>query len=146
MTSPAKASSKAAYQIAYNSSGSHAAEGSFMYHRSGYYYLFWSAGTCCNFDTNKPAAGAEYAIKVCRSTTATGGFVDKTGTSCTAGGGTTVLASHGHVYGPGGQGVFVDPSRGTVLYYHYGKCLLSWVEAMQQATCFKRVEAIVLTF
>jgi len=33
--------------------------------------------------------------------------VDKTGTACTNGGGTTVLESHGTVYGPGGQ--YVNP-------------------------------------
>lgn len=49
--------------------------------------------------------------------------VDKSGVKCTAGGGTTVLESHGWVYGPGGQGVFSDPSLGPVLYYHYGKLL-----------------------
>lgn len=29
--------------------------------------------------------------------------VDETGKACTAGGGSTLLASHGIVYGPGGQ-------------------------------------------
>jgi arabinan endo-1,5-alpha-L-arabinosidase len=66
-----------------------------------------------------PAAGAEYKIKMCRSTSPTGGFVDKSGVSCTAGGGTTLLASHGNIYGPGGQGVFTDSSHGLTLYYHY---------------------------
>lgn len=42
---------------------------------------------------------------VCRSTSATGGFVDASGKACTGGGGTVVLQSHDFVYGPGGQGV-----------------------------------------
>lgn len=41
------------------------------------------------------------------------------GKACTSSGGTLVLGSHGDVYGPGGQGVFDDPTYGTVLYYHY---------------------------
>ena len=45
--------------------------------------------------------------------------VDKNGKSCTSSGGTLVLGSHGVVYGPGGQGVFDDPTEGSVLYYHY---------------------------
>lgn len=46
--------------------------------------------------------------------------VDREGRSClTDNGGTTLLASHGNVYGPGGQGVFEDSTRGFVLYYHY---------------------------
>lgn len=45
--------------------------------------------------------------------------VDADGTSCLDHGGTLVLGSHDLVYGPGGQGVYDDPSRGPVLYYHY---------------------------
>jgi hypothetical protein len=52
---------------------------------------------------SKPATGAEYKIMMCRSTSATGGFVDKTGKSCTANGGSILLASHSTTYGPGGQ-------------------------------------------
>ncbi|KAH0611916.1 uncharacterized protein H6S33_009968 [Morchella sextelata] len=107
-------------QVAYNSSGSHAVEGSFTYYRSPYYYLFFSSGTCCGFDTSRPAQGDEYRINVCRSSSVTGPYVDATGKSCTAGGGTTVLASHDNVYGPGGQGIYADTTQGgAVLYYHY---------------------------
>lgn len=56
---------------------------------------------------------------MCRSTSATGGFVDKSGVACTSSGGSVLLASHGVVYGPGGQGVLNDSSLGMVLYYHY---------------------------
>ena len=51
---------------------------------------------------------------VCRSTSAVGPFVDKAGTSCRSGGGTKVLESHDWVYGPGGQGVYQDPTYGPV--------------------------------
>lgn len=122
MNSAGTAAASAAYNIAYNSSGSHAVEGSFMYYRSPYYYLFFSSGACCGYDTDKPAAGEEYTVHVCRSESATGSFVDASGTSCTAGGGTVVLASHGTVYGPGGQGIMVDSAEGgAVMYYHYGE-------------------------
>ena len=40
-----------------------------------YYYLFYSVGKCCGYDASRPAAGAEYKIRVCRSGSATGGFV-----------------------------------------------------------------------
>ncbi|ELR07353.1 hypothetical protein VC83_07033 [Pseudogymnoascus destructans] len=56
---------------------------------------------------------------VCRSSSATGGFVDKNGSDCKNGGSSVLLESHGTVYGPGGQGVFTDSSLGLVLYYHY---------------------------
>ena len=40
-----------------------------------YYYLFFSNGICCGYDTTRPAAGKEYKIQVCRSTKPNGGFV-----------------------------------------------------------------------
>lgn len=49
--------------------------------------------------------------------------------SCTAGGGTAVLESHGTVYGPGGQGVFADPTYGAVLYYHYVDTTVGYADA-----------------
>ncbi|KAL2830823.1 glycosyl hydrolase [Aspergillus cavernicola] len=48
-----------------------------------------------------------------------GDFVDKFGKACLESGGTTLLASHDHIYGPGGQGIFEDKQFGHVLYYHY---------------------------
>jgi arabinan endo-1,5-alpha-L-arabinosidase len=46
-------------------------------------------------------------IMMARSTSATGGFVDKNGVAATSGGGSILLESHGYVYGPGGQSVFL---------------------------------------
>jgi arabinan endo-1,5-alpha-L-arabinosidase len=105
--------------IAFKPDGEHAQEAPFICLNGKYHYLFFSVGKCCGFDANRPAKGAEYKIQVCRSTSATGGFVDKAGKACTQGGGTTVLESHDWVYGPGGQGVYYDPVQGPVLYYHY---------------------------
>lgn len=77
LSSAATKNAGSATQISYTSSGTHAREGSFMYYRSGYYYLFWSEGQCCGYDTSMPASGAEYKIMVCRSTSPTSGFVGK---------------------------------------------------------------------
>src|ERR1700709_1985731 len=60
--------SNSAYNLAYNSSGSAAVEGSYMFYNSGYYYLLMSAGVCCGYDSSRPAPGAEYRITMCRST------------------------------------------------------------------------------
>ncbi|KAL2071379.1 hypothetical protein VTL71DRAFT_12614 [Oculimacula yallundae] len=115
-----KGGGAAAYNIEYDSTGGSPCEGAYLFYYSGYYYLTWSRGVCCGYDKTKPAPGLEYRIMMCRSSTATGGFVDKNGRSCsTANGGSVLLESHGDVYGPGGQGVFTDRSMGLVLYYHY---------------------------
>jgi arabinan endo-1,5-alpha-L-arabinosidase len=144
MNSPPATVSGSASQIAYNATGSHAMEGPFIYYRSPYYYLFFSAGICCGYQTTKPAPGEEYSVRVCRSSSVTGPYTDASGKACTSGGGTKVLESHGNIYGPGGQGILVDTAYdGAVLYYHYGEssqygfgegkmrrlrlCMLIWV-------------------
>ncbi|KAL4805087.1 Arabinan endo-1,5-alpha-L-arabinosidase C [Aspergillus unguis] len=116
----ALADDASARQIAYNSTGQHAIEAGFIFYRRGWYYLTFSSGKAGSYDTNPPAQGEEYRINICRSREGTGGFVDKQGRSCLSdNGGTTLLASHDNVYGPGGQGVFEDDSKGFILYYHY---------------------------
>lgn len=90
-------------QIQYQPSGTHWAEGSFIYNyrppgtNTGYFYLFWSEGVANGYENSKPAAGNEYRIRVCRSTTVTGGYVDASGRSCLSGYGEVVLASHDQV-------------------------------------------------
>ncbi|KAJ5161376.1 Glycoside hydrolase family 43 [Penicillium capsulatum] len=126
MDSGATKAAASSYNLAYQPSGSHAVEGAYMYKYGSYYYLFFSSGICCGYDTSRPASGEEYKIKVCRSTSPSSGFADASGTGCTNGGGTTVLESHGTVYGPGGQGVFTDPTYGPVLYYHYKASSHKW--------------------
>ncbi|KAF2188800.1 glycoside hydrolase family 43 protein [Zopfia rhizophila CBS 207.26] len=135
MANPPKnvASGASSKQIAYVPSGSHAQEAAFLFKYGSYYYLFFSLGQCCGYDSNRPASGGgEYKIKVCRSSSATGSFVDNSGIACTSGGGTTVLESHDWVYGPGGQGVYNDPSNGPVLYYHYVDTRIGYADGQKQ--------------
>jgi arabinan endo-1,5-alpha-L-arabinosidase len=108
-------------RIAYQPSGEHAIEAPFIFEHEKVWYLFFSAGKCCNLSSKKPSKGEEYTIKACRSRKPTGPFEDKDGRDCNQGGGTTILPSHDWVYAPGGQGVYVDPEQGPVLYYHYRK-------------------------
>ena len=100
-------------QVLHNSADS-AMEGPAILESGGYYYLFFSKGQCCGLDKSRPVSGKEYRIMVCRSKSATGGFVDKAGKACTAGGGSVVLESHAWVYAPGGQGVYHDAVHGPV--------------------------------
>jgi arabinan endo-1,5-alpha-L-arabinosidase len=91
-------------------------EGPNVFKNGDFYYLFFSKGTCCGYDNKRPAAGKEYRILACRSSSPVGPFVDRDGRSCRSGGGTVVLQSHNWVYGPGGQGVYQDPTNGPVSY------------------------------
>ncbi|KAG7395675.1 hypothetical protein PHYBOEH_003354 [Phytophthora boehmeriae] len=119
MTSnPTKTTGEAGTQLAFHSNFE-VVEAAYEFAYNGYYYLFFSKGSCCKYDKTRPAAGKEYRILVCRSKSPTSGFVDKNGVDCRNNGGTVVLESHDFVYGPGGQGVYNDPKNGPVLYYHY---------------------------
>ncbi|KAF2728650.1 putative arabinan endo-1,5-alpha-L-arabinosidase A [Polyplosphaeria fusca] len=122
----------ASANVGYVPSGEHAQEAAFVYGEGGWWYLFFSVGKCCGYDSGRPAKGAEYRIMVCRSREVGAGYVDQKGTACTAGGGTTVLESHDWVYGPGGQGVFSDPSLGPVLYYHYVDTRIGYADGQKQ--------------
>jgi arabinan endo-1,5-alpha-L-arabinosidase len=110
--------------IVQNSSANAAVvEGAITFQWMNYYYLFFSSGLCCVMPPNLPLPGDEYKVLVCRSADVTGPYVDEQGRDClTESGGSTVLASHGDVYAPGGQGVFFDEGSGrTVMYYHYSE-------------------------
>ncbi|KAL8838510.1 MAG: hypothetical protein Q9205_001877 [Flavoplaca limonia] len=119
-------------QIAFVPTPPQAQEAAFGYQYGDYYYLFFSIGSCCKYDVEKPAAGDEYKIQVCRSPSVSGPFVDKSGKSCLQGGGTTILESHSWVYGPGGQGIIRDPELGLVLYYHYVDARIGYSDAQKQ--------------
>lgn len=60
-----------------------------------------------------------YDIRVGRSQSPKGPFVDLNGTALVDGGGYIVYGSHDYVYAPGGEGVINYNGR-DVLYYHYG--------------------------
>jgi arabinan endo-1,5-alpha-L-arabinosidase len=102
-------------------------EGATMYKYEEYYYIFFSIGQCCRTEQELMPPGDEYHVAVCRAVTITGPYYDFDGKSCLTGnGGTTILASHGDIYAPGGQGILLDPkSEKTVIYYHYGECVKS---------------------
>ncbi|THH04191.1 hypothetical protein EW145_g5700 [Phellinidium pouzarii] len=92
--------------------GSQAVEASVIYKYGDYYYLFTSWDKCCE------GASSTYNVRVGRSKSRSGGFVDADGVALTDGGGTLILASHDGVFGPGGQDLLAD-SDGIVMVYHY---------------------------
>ena len=79
-----------------------AIEGAYIYRHGGFYYLFASYDFCCQ------GLNSTYNIRVGRSRAITGPYVDQSGTPLLDDGGTTILATHGYVIGPGGQAVLRD--------------------------------------
>lgn len=59
-----------------------------------------------------------YSIRVGRSQSVRGPFIDKDGKDLVNGGGSIVYGSNGETYAPGGQGV-IRVGETDVLYYHY---------------------------
>ncbi|KIY70284.1 glycoside hydrolase family 43 protein [Cylindrobasidium torrendii FP15055 ss-10] len=94
------------------SRSNNAVEGSSLYSHGGYYYLFTSWDACCK------GTSSTYNIRVGRSKTLLGPYVDASGVSLLNGGGTLVLPSHDGITGPGGQDIFED-TDGPLLVYHY---------------------------
>lgn len=98
-----------AVQLSFDPVPPQAEEGAYMSFHDGWYYLWYSHGLCCGYNVSAlPTPGTEYSIRVGRSNSPSGPFVDMNGVDLTAGGGYIVYGSHDYVYGPGGQGVLTD--------------------------------------
>ncbi|PJJ59597.1 family 43 glycosylhydrolase [Hymenobacter chitinivorans] len=80
--------------------------------QGAFYYLFINRGACCN------GLNSTYHIRVGRSSSVTGPFVDQSGVDLNSNGGTLVLGSGGRYIGPGHAGIFTE---GGVSYFshHY---------------------------
>lgn len=90
-----------------------ALEGASIIRHGGYYYLFASFDFCCrNLD-------ATYNVRVGRSRSLTGPYVDRSGKPLLNGGGTTILARHGYVVGAGGQSFLRDRGKDVLVYHFY---------------------------
>jgi arabinan endo-1,5-alpha-L-arabinosidase len=113
-SSTGKPSSYAFTHIAARPGGHDAIEAPSIFRRGGYYYLFASYDRCC------AGSSSTYNIRVGRSTSPTGPYLDRAGTRMLDGGGSMVLESHDWVRGPGGQNVVYDSKDNKdLLVYHY---------------------------
>src|SRR6185437_4717081 len=88
-------------------------EGSFLYQRGGYYYLFVNWGTCCE------GINSTYNIRIGRSASVTGPYVDRKGVSLLSGGGTVFLESTARFIGPGQAGIMNDNGTNWFTYHYY---------------------------
>ena len=88
-------------------------EASFLYQRGGFYYLFVNFGGCCS------GVDSTYNIRVGRSASVTGPYLDKNGVSMIGGGGTMVLESTARFIGPGHAGILNDNGTNWFTYHYY---------------------------
>ena len=88
-------------------------EGSCLYQRGGFYYLFVNWGGCC------AGVDSTYNIHVGRSTTVTGPYYDKKGVNLVSSGGTMVLESNARYIGPGHAAIMNDNGTNWFTYHYY---------------------------
>lgn len=88
-------------------------EASYLYQRGGYYYLFVNWGGCC------AGVDSTYNIRVGRSTSVTGPYVDRNGKSMIGGGGSMLLESSGRFIGPGQAGILNLNGTNWLTYHFY---------------------------
>ncbi len=74
-----------------------------------YYFLFVNWGACCS------GKKSTYNIRIGRSTSPLGPFVDRSGKDLMDGGGTLLLKTDDYVIGPGHVGIYDD----SVMSFHY---------------------------
>jgi arabinan endo-1,5-alpha-L-arabinosidase len=98
------------YSIAARPNNGGALEGPWVFKRCGHYFLFSSFDSCCS-------APYDYNIRVGRSTSVTGPYVDKAGVSLMQGGGTLLVAGDAAWMAPGHNAVIVYGGR-TYNVYH----------------------------
>jgi arabinan endo-1,5-alpha-L-arabinosidase len=98
------------YSIASGASSRGGLEGAWIFKACGYYYLFSSWGACCD-------GAYDYNMRVGRSTTITGPYVDKAGTSLMMGGGTLLVQGNASWGAPGHNAVIVYNNKVYNLYH-----------------------------
>ncbi|KAG8710184.1 hypothetical protein FRC09_000250 [Ceratobasidium sp. 395] len=112
-SSTGKPSGSTVYSIAKRTSGGGAVEAPIIVKNGSYYYLFTSWDKCCS------GTSSTYNIRVGRSSSITGPYVDQAGVSLSSGGGTLILGSHDAIIGPGGQSIFKDTDAWVIDYHYY---------------------------
>jgi arabinan endo-1,5-alpha-L-arabinosidase len=90
-----------------------AIEAACLIERSNYFYLFVNWDTCCS------GLNSTYQIRVGRSTTVTGPYLDRNNLNLYNGGGTLVLEGTGKFVGPGHAGILVEGETNWFTYHYY---------------------------
>lgn len=95
------------------SGNSTAIEAPFIVQRSNMWYLFASYDQCCQ------GVSSTYNVRVGRSDSLTGPYVDREGMPLLEGGGTLILSEYGQWKGPGHNGLFVEDGVYWIVYHAY---------------------------
>ena len=90
-----------------------AIEAPFLARHGRYYYLFASYDLCCR------GINSTYKIRVGRSKTVEGPYLDRDGESMLEDGGTLLLATEGRVIGPGHCAVLHDRGHDLLVHHFY---------------------------
>jgi arabinan endo-1,5-alpha-L-arabinosidase len=99
--------------LANRPSASGALEAPFIVHRCGFYYLFVSWDRCC------AGVDSTYNIRVGRSASVSGPYVDREGKAMLEGGGTLVLEGDERYRGPGHNAVLFTETAAYNVYHSY---------------------------
>ncbi len=88
-------------------------ESSYISYHNGFYYLFENWGTCCQ------GISSTYNVRMGRSASINGPFVDASGVGMLSGGGTNFLSAQGNYIGPGQVGIYSEGGKDYVSYHYY---------------------------
>jgi arabinan endo-1,5-alpha-L-arabinosidase len=91
-------------------------EAAYLYKHAGTYYLFANWDVCCH------GVESSYNIRIGRSTSITGPYLDKDGVDLAAGGGTVFLDACGGILG---DNRFIGPGHAGIYRHTDGKCYFS---------------------
>jgi arabinan endo-1,5-alpha-L-arabinosidase len=86
-----------------------------LYKHDGWYYLFVNWGICCR------GADSTYEIRVGRSRSVTGPYLDRDDVDMMKGGGTLFLATEGRMIGPGHVGIFSENGHDWLGFHYYDR-------------------------
>jgi arabinan endo-1,5-alpha-L-arabinosidase len=84
-----------------------------LWQQGAYYYLFVNWGLCCR------GTNSTYNIRVGRSTSITGPYLDKEGKDLLQGGGSLFLGTQGNVIGPGHAAIYQEGESNWLSFHFY---------------------------
>lgn len=114
--------------LATREENSRSVEAPFIIRRHGYYYLFVSFDFCCR------GIESTYNVRVGRSESVTGPYVDRDGVAMMDGGGTQITFPTNRYIGPGHNSIFTEDEQDYIVYHAY--------DAYQGGTSTLRIELL----